>query len=413
MKDANVIQQHLDERVKLIAEARTVADIAVKENRPMTGEEQAKFNKLNAAAAELNTTVKGLKELEAIELELAKPQGRKVDAGNPGAPKAEKYLATPEYKAAFMDFLRGDKTAVSSFMKEQKAFYQDLPQAGGYLVAEEMLNYITAALKNLVWVRGLATVIPLNGAISLGCPTLASEPNDADWTGEISPAVSEDTGMAFGKRELKPHLSSKLVKFSRLLLQNAPNAESFVSDRLAYKFGVTEEKAFLTGSGSGQPLGVFTASADGINTDRDISTGNTATAMTWDGIIRARQNIKAQYRKKAAWVFHRDGITQLMLVKDGLGRYLWNPSVSVDKPDTILANPCYESEYVPNTFTASKYVGLFGDFSYYYIADVNAYEVQTLVEKYAEYNQIGLIARKYTDGMPAISEAFSRVKLAA
>ena len=253
----------------------------------------------------------------------------------------------------------------------------------------------------------------MNGAISLGCPTLASEPADADWTGEITPAVSEDTGMAFGKRELKPHLSSKLVKFSRLLLQNAPNAEAFVADRLAYKFGVTEEKAFMIGSGSGQPLGLFTASADGISTSRDLSTSNTATAITFDGLIRNRQNVKAQYRKQSKWVFHRDAMTQIMLIKDGMGRYIWNPSATAEMPDMLLGQAVFESEYAPNTFTASKYVGLYGDFSFYYIADVNAYEVQTLVEKYAEYNQIGLIARKYTDGMPVIEEAFSRVKLSA
>lgn len=412
MKDANLIQQHLDERVKLIAEARKLADVATAEKRGMTGEEKEKFDKVMAAANEHNGTVKSLRDLAAVEAELNSSTGRRVDQPELGAKTGTKYLASNEYKAAFMDFLRGDKTAIAKFNNEQKAFYQDLPQAGGYLVGEEMLNYITAALKNQVFVRGLSTVIPMNGAISLGCPTLKTEPSDSDWTGEISPAVSEDTEMAFGKRELKPHLNSKLVKFSRLLLQNAPNAESFVADRLAYKFGVTEEKAFLAGSGSGQPLGLFTASNDGISTARDISTGNTATAMTWDGLIRARQNVKAQYRRNACWIFHRDGITQLMLVKDGMGRYLWTPSVAADKPDMVLGQPCYESEYAPNTFTSGKYTGVYGDMKYYYIADVNAYEVQTLIEKYAEYNQIGLIARKYTDGMPVIEEAFSRVKLA-
>ena len=35
------------------------------------------------------------------------------------------------------------------------------------------------------------------------------------------------------------------------------------------------------------------------------------------------------------------------------------------------------------------------------------------VELYAESNQIGLIARMETDGMPVLAEAFVRVKLAA
>jgi hypothetical protein len=33
------------------------------------------------------------------------------------------------------------------------------------------------------------------------------------------------------------------------------DAEKEIKDELAYKFGVTEEKAFLTGDGSSKPLG--------------------------------------------------------------------------------------------------------------------------------------------------------------
>jgi hypothetical protein len=58
--------------------------------------------------------------------------------------------------------------------------------------------------------------------------------------------------------------------------------------RLAYKFGVTQEKAYLTGDGNQKPLGVFTASNDGISTGRDVSTGNTTTAITFDGLIEAK-----------------------------------------------------------------------------------------------------------------------------
>jgi HK97 family phage major capsid protein len=49
------------------------------------------------------------------------------------------------------------------------------------------------------------------------------------------------------------------------------DAENEVTNELGYKFGVTEEKAFLTGDGSGKPLGVFTASASGISTARDVT----------------------------------------------------------------------------------------------------------------------------------------------
>ncbi len=39
-------------------------------------------------------------------------------------------------------------------------------------------------------------------------------------------------------------------------------------------------------------------------------------------------------------------------------------------------------------------------------------EVQRLVELYAATNQVGLIGRMESDGMPVLEEAFARVKLA-
>jgi HK97 family phage major capsid protein len=70
------------------------------------------------------------------------------------------------------------------------------------------------------------------------------------------------------------------------------------------------------------------------------------------------------------------------------------------------------SEYMSNTFTTGLYVGILGDFSNYWIADAQSLEFQVLSELYAETNQVGLIGRMDSDGMPVLEEAFVRVKLA-
>ena len=71
------------------------------------------------------------------------------------------------------------------------------------------------------------------------------------------------------------------------------------------------------------------------------------------------------------------------------------------------------SEFAPNTFTAGQYVGIIGDFSYYYIVDALDMQLLRLNELYAETNQIGYIARKEGDGMPVLKNAFARVQLAS
>jgi HK97 family phage major capsid protein len=159
-------------------------------------------------------------------------------------------------------------------------------------------------------------------------------------------------------------------------------------------------------------LGLFTASDLGIPTSRDIATDNTTTAITADGLINALYGLKEGYQRNARWLFHRDVVKAIRKLKDGDGQYLWAPGIALNQPDTILAKPFLMSEYAPNTFTTGKYVGIVGDFSYYWIADDLNIEIQRLVELYAATNQIGFVCRYAGDGMPVLGEAFARVTLA-
>jgi HK97 family phage major capsid protein len=61
---------------------------------------------------------------------------------------------------------------------------------------------------------------------------------------------------------------------------------------------------------------VFTPSASGISTGRDVSTGNTSTAIGFDGLIEAKFSIKSQYWRNATWLFHRDAIKGISKLKN-------------------------------------------------------------------------------------------------
>jgi HK97 family phage major capsid protein len=78
----------------------------------------------------------------------------------------------------------------------------------------------------------------------------------------------------------------------------------------------------------------------------------------------------------------------------------------------LFGVPVFVSEYAPNTFTTGLYVGIIGDFSFYWTADALDFSIQRLNELYAATNQTGFIGRLESDGMPVLEEAFVRVKLA-
>ena len=302
---------------------------------------------------------------------------------------------------------------------EFRALQAESDIEGGYLLAPQtQAAILLQSVKDLMFIRQIAHVETIDSSVSLGVPSLDTDLSDASWTGEIV-AATEDSALRLGRREMKPNYLSKLVKLSRpLVRRTGGGAEALVRDRLAYKFALTQEKGFLSGNGNGQPLGLFTASNDGIGTARDISTGNSTTAIGADGLIECKHNLKGQYWARAQWLLSRTAVKNIRTLKDGNGQYLWSPGqglgngLSSGNPAMIVDSPYFMSENVPSTFTTGQYVGLIGDFEYYWILDVLGFDVQVLLELYAATNQIGYIGRVECDGMPVLAEAFSRLALA-
>lgn len=395
------IMELRNKRATLVAEARGVLDAAEAEKRELGAEERAKYDTIIADVAKLKDQITREENQLALENEM-----RGFEA-KPGAPAPE----APEQRTAkaFRNWL------VTGNAAEYRSLQSDIDAAGGYLSApEQYMAQILKTLDDLVFVRQHARLIPLTHSDNIGVPTL-TDPSDPTWTTEIA-QVDRDNKMAFGKRNLRPEQLSKEILVSMKLLETAAiPADTLVQERLAHRFAITLEYAFLNGTGTGQPLGVFTASDNGVPTSRDFSIGNTATAITGDGLLGAKYGLKQQYRSRNSvrWCFHRDVVREIAKLKDNDGRYLWMPGLVAGQPDTLLNIPIDESEYAPAAMTPGSYVGILADWSFYWIAELHGLEIQRLVELYAATSQIGFIGRGYWDGQPVMPEAFARVTLAA
>lgn len=399
----------LEQRMKLVTDMRGLLDKADTEKRSMTAEENTTYA---AMEADLDKAEAAIEQRQ----KLIEKEGRKFDLpeGLLSQPtegtEARGKKEAEQRSAAYRSFLVSGLQGIT--VEEKRALQADVSTTGGFLVMpQEMAAGLIKAIDNKAIVRQFATVIPLTTAASLGAASLDNDPADPAWTSEIATGT-EDSTMSFGKRELSPKPLAKLLKVSEKLLRLSPNVVNLVNDRLGYKFGVTEENCFLNGTGSSQPLGVFVASDSGIPTSRDVSTGNTTTSINTDGLIEALYSLKEGYIMNSRWIFHRAAIKQIRKLKDGNGQYIWQPGLASDKASTILDRPYHMSEYAPSTFTSQLYVGIIGDFSFYWICDALDIRIQRLNELYAATNQIGFIGRKETDGMPVLGEAFARVKLA-
>ena len=277
-------------RAALVKQAREILDKADKEKRSLTSEEEEKYEKIFNQVDELGKRIEKEERQRELENEIEKSNGTVV--GKEEFSETEK-KQKEEVRAAFRKYLVGGVNALTP--EEVRALSVSDPTLGGYMVApEEFVAELIKGVDDAVYIRKYATIYQLKKSVSLGAPALDSDMDDFEWTTELSTG-SEDTSMKIGKRELKPNPVAKRVKVSNQLLRvSAIDPEKLVRNRMQYKYSGTLEKAYLTGDGNKKPLGLFTASSDGISTNRDVVCGS-ATAITGDGLIDVKYSIKQAY----------------------------------------------------------------------------------------------------------------------
>ena len=105
-------------------------------------------------------------------------------------------------------------------------------------------------------------------------------------------------------------------------------------------------------------------------------------------------------------------IKLLRKLKDGNGQYLWQPGLLLGQPDTLLNQKVLTSNYMPLPTTGNAAI-LYGDFSYYWLADREGRALQRLNELYAVTDQVGFKITQRVDGRLILREAVKTLQMKA
>lgn len=386
------------DRAVLTADIRAMMD--KHEGAEMNAEDKGILNKMENDFDALNARIAS----EQKQLERERLMGEKISDASDAVDSK-----TADLLGAFRNVLASGKP---QDIQIYAALQQDNPTQAGYLVApEKFVSELIKELADATFMRQKARVLPpLRNAQSLGYPTRTAGMSSFAWGTELQ-APAADATLAFGKREFKPRPGTSEILVSKTLARNVSNIDALIRAEIAEEAGAELEKSYMVGLGVNSPLGLFVADVDGINTDRDVSTGNTATEVKVDGLIEAKYLVKDKYQAACEWIFHRTIIKQIAKLKNSDGQYIWQPSVIMGTPDLLLGKPVNMTEFAPNTAASGLYVGLYGALKNYWIVDALGMEIQVLSELYARTNQIDYLCRIETDGAPIMPAAFSRVKL--
>lgn len=381
-----------EKRAKLWEETKAFLDSKRNDNDLLSAEDTEVYEKMEAEVINLGKEIERLERQSSIELELAKATSTPI-RNMPNMNLEEKTgRATDAYKNAFWGAMR-NKLSPSV----QNALQTGQDSEGGYLVPDEYEQQLIKALEEVNLMRKLCHVIN-TGHGERKIPVVASQGNAA-WMDEAG--AFEESDDSFTQVSLSAYKLGTMLKISDELLNDAFfNLEAYVAAEFARRIGAAEEEAFLLGNGDSKPTGI-------LNNTGGAGIGITvasATAITIDEVIDLYHSLKAPYRKKAVFLVNDATIKAIRKLKDGQGQYLWQPSVIAGTPDTILNRPVATSQYMPTIAAGEKSI-IFGDLSYYWIADRQGRTFKRLNELYAANGQVGFLAWQRLDGKLILAEA--------
>ncbi len=370
------------------------------------------YNKMTADVKALGDEIQRLEDQMALDAQLSAATSAPVQMAPGSQKKAVAPTATAEYNKAFWDNMRGNVS-----FEVRNALSVGENEAGGYTVPDEFHRQLIQALEENNIFRTLAHVIRTNS----GTRTIpiAADNGKASWVEEGN-AIGE-SDLTFNVQTLSAYKLACAIRVSNELLHDSAfDIAGHIATRFGVRFGNAEEDAFINGKGVSADPTVTPSEPTGILTSLatpSVLTQN-ATTISFDDVYKLFYALKGPYRQKAKFLCNETVLLQLMLLKDGNGQYIWKPGLDIGKPDTILGHQIYTSTYMPAIEGAAasdggKKVLLFGDFSYYWIADRTNRTMKRLNELYAMNDQVGFVGTQRVDGKLILPEAMKVLGLGA
>ena len=370
------------------------------------------YDKMTADVQKLGDEIKRLEDQMAMDAVLAAPTSAPVQMAPTQKKAPANPTATDEYSKAFWNNMRGDVS-----FEVRNALSVGENTEGGYTVPDEFHRQLIQALEENNIFRSLAKVIRTNS----GTRTIpiAADNGKASWVEEGNAIAESD--LTFGVATLSAYKLACAIRVSNELLHDSAfDIAGHIANRFGVRFGNAEEDAFINGKGvsadptvtPSEPTGILTTLAS-----PSVLTENAST-ISFDDVYKLFYALKGPYRQKAKFLCNETALLQLMLLKDGNGQYIWKPGIEVGKPDTILGHQVYTSTYMPAiegvaANDAGKKVLLFGDFSYYWVADRTNRTMRRLNELYAMTDQVGFVGTQRVDGKLILPEAMKVLGMGA
>jgi HK97 family phage major capsid protein len=344
-------------------------------------------------------------------LEQLQPQGRAraplIKAANdPGQ----------QHKAAFVQHYlrRGLEAGLNTL--ELKALNITTAAEGGYAVPESLDKLIEVKLRDISPMRTIANTVSVGSADYKKLVALSGIASG--WVAETAARPETQTP---NFAEIAPPMGELYANpaATQLMLDDAAfDVEAWLAQEIALEFAQKEAQAFILGSGIARPKGFLTyATATASDATRAFGTlqylptgvaASFPTSNPADKLIDLVHALRPAYRQGGVFVMNSKTLSVIRKMKDGQGGFIWQQSLSQDRPNLLLGYPVVEAEDMPDIAADSLSVA-FGNFKRgYLIADRGS--VRILRDPYSNKPFVHFYATRRTGGAVVNSEAIKLLK---
>jgi len=329
------VKQVLDAQAAAFEALKTANDARLKaiEEKAGQGDHLAKIDKINTDLDEL------AERLKATEAAIT----RASVAPTSGQPD--------EQRAAFGAWLRRGDAA-----PQAKAMRISDNENGGYLVPESVVGPLVQRLFDGSPMRQVARIQTISGNAVEGVVSYGQL--SVSWLDEVTASTDPATPTLKKYRiEVNNQRSSPRIG-PNMLEDAAVNVEQWLSDSIARDFALSEQTAFITGSGVGRPRGITTyttaATADSSRAWgqlEHVATGTSggfgSNANGVDKLIDLTGKLKSGYRQGAVFMMSKATLASVRVLKTSGGDYIWQPSTQAGNPSVLLGYNVVEAEDMP------------------------------------------------------------------
>lgn len=354
-------------------------------------------------------------ELDRVQAVLARAAagGTNLDQQPYGQRSDKRPPKNDEHTEAFWQFIRTGHDAGLHAFRANAAMTTGQGSDGGFMVPVELDGQIDETALNQSAMRticeGRVVDTPEYQRI------MSVHGTGSGWVGETEARPETATPKLellkpyWGTLYAYPMVTQQMLDFS------AYDVQGFLLNEVGEKFAQDQGSAFITGDGVKKPRGIldfdFTSEADAVRpfgTLQYLPTGS-ATDISFNTLQKTVFSLKRGYRQGSLWLMNSTTAGEIMQLKDGLGRPLWQPSVQQGQPPMLLGYPVEVDDFMPDAEGDAIPV-LFGNFMRgFMILDLSS--ALTLRDPYSNKPYVGFYFVRRIGSMLKNSEAIRGVKI--